>query len=99
MTDNIAPAWDVPAPQASAADAPGDRVLAAIARSVRTVLPEIGQDQVRPDRSLSDLGCNSVDRAEVVSLTMEDLGIDVPVNAFSAVTDIGTLADLLRAYA
>jgi len=96
MTDHIAPARDE---LTSASDAPGDRVLAAIARSVRTVLPEIGPDQVRPDRSLSDLGCNSVDRAEVVSLAMEDLGIEVPVNAFSEVTDIGTLARLLRAYA
>jgi polyketide biosynthesis acyl carrier protein len=94
MTDHTAPAWDVPA-----SAVPADRVLAAIARSVRTVLPEIRPDQVRPDRSLSDLGCNSVDRAEVVSLTMEDLGVDVPVNAFSEVTDIGTLANLLRAYA
>jgi polyketide biosynthesis acyl carrier protein len=97
MTENIATAWDAPDP---AGPVPGaDPILAAIARSVRQVLPEISPDQVQPDRSLADLGCNSVDRAEVVSLVMEDLGVDVPVTAFTAVTDIGKLADLMREYA
>lgn len=76
-----------------------DTVLDAIRRSIIEVLPEIGSDEVRPDRSLTDLGCNSVDRAEVVSLAMEELGVEVPVAAFADVTDIGGLAELLRGYA
>jgi polyketide biosynthesis acyl carrier protein len=76
-----------------------DRVLAAIRRNVLVVMPELTPGQVQPERSLSELGCNSIDRAEVVSLIMEDLGVDVPVTAFTEVRDIGSLAGLLRRYA
>ncbi len=93
MTDDISPdAWPQP-------DRCDDRVLAVIRRNVLEVMPELTAGQVQPGRSLTELGCNSIDRAEVVSLTMEELGVDVPVTDFAEVRDIGTLAALLRRYA
>ncbi len=73
-----------------------DPVLTAIRRSVLEVLPDLDPELVTEDRSLSDLGANSIDRAEIVTLTMEDLGISVPVGDFREVHDIGSLALLLR---
>jgi polyketide biosynthesis acyl carrier protein len=73
-----------------------DPVLAAIRRSVLVVLPDLDPELVVPGRSLTDLGCNSVDRADVVAMTMEDLDVSVPVAEFAEVRDIGTLAEVYR---
>jgi polyketide biosynthesis acyl carrier protein len=58
------------------------------------VIPELQPSQVSIDRSLRELGCNSIDRADVVILTMEQLAITVPTSAFSAVGDIRTLVEV-----
>ena len=76
-----------------------DRVLAAIRRSVLDVLPELDPGLVTEDRSLTELGANSVDRADVVTMTMEDLGISVPVGDLRDMSDIGALARVLRRHA
>jgi polyketide biosynthesis acyl carrier protein len=73
-----------------------DAVMAAIRRSVREVLPDVDPDLVTEDRSLSELGANSIDRTDVVTMTMDDLGVSVPVGEFHRVGDIGGLASLLR---
>jgi polyketide biosynthesis acyl carrier protein len=76
-----------------------DTVMAAIRRSVLEVLPELDAELVDETRSLSELGANSIDRADVVTMTMDDLGISVPVGEFQDVRDIATLARLLRKHA
>lgn len=73
-----------------------DPVLTAIRGSVLEVLPDVDPELITEDRSLSDLGANSIDRADVVTMTMESLGIRVPVGEFQEVHDIGSLAQLLR---
>lgn len=73
-----------------------DFVLAAVRRSVLVVLPDLDPALVRLQRSLAELGCNSIDRADVVTMAMEDLDVDVPVNELAGVHDIGTLVELLR---
>jgi polyketide biosynthesis acyl carrier protein len=56
---------------------------------------DVGSDMVTIDKSLSDLGANSVDRVEIVTLTMEDLGIKIPFMSFAAATNIEDLVDIL----
>lgn len=73
-----------------------DRVVAAVLRSVVEVLPDLDPDTVSVDGTLSDLGANSIDRVEIVTLAMEDLAITVPVTEFQRVRDIASLVDLLR---
>jgi polyketide biosynthesis acyl carrier protein len=75
-----------------------DPILAAVRRNVLIVLPDLDPALVAPRRSLADLGCNSIDRAEVVTMTMEDLDVSVPVAEFAAVGDIGSLVELLRSH-
>lgn len=76
-----------------------DTVLAAIRRSVLDIFPDLDPDLVTEDRSLVDLGCNSVDRVDVVAMTMQDLGISVAATDFRDVRDIGALVTLLRRHA
>ena len=74
------------------------RVFEALRRNLLEVMPELEPDGVTMDGTLADLGCNSVDRADVVTMTMEDLAVDVPVMEFQGVGDIRSLVRLLSRY-
>lgn len=76
-----------------------EQFLAAIRRSVTTVVPEIAAADITADRFLAELGCNSIDRAEIVTLTMERLGIAIPLSELQAGRSVGALIDLLRSHA
>ncbi len=75
-----------------------DAVLIAIRRSVLEVLPDLDPEAVTEEVSLSDLGANSIDRVDVVTMAMDELGISLSVTEFTDVRDIGSLARLLRGH-
>ncbi|MCW1097526.1 MULTISPECIES: phosphopantetheine-binding protein [Streptomyces] len=70
-------------------------IFEAVRRNLGVVVYDLDTSTVTLDNSLAELGCNSVDRAEVVTLTMEDMGIDVPVMEFQQTRDIRSLVALL----
>ncbi|MFF9062922.1 phosphopantetheine-binding protein [Streptomyces sp. NPDC101213] len=70
-------------------------IFEAVRRNLGVVVYDLDTSTVTPDDSLAELGCNSVDRAEVVTLTMEDMGISVPVMEFQQTRDIRSLVALL----
>ena len=76
-----------------------NQIFAAIKRNVLEVVPEIHPDEISMDCSLSELGCNSIDRVEVVTLTMEQLHINMPVHEFHRGDKIGQIVALMRSYA
>jgi polyketide biosynthesis acyl carrier protein len=73
-------------------------ILAAVRESILQVLPELAGEQVAMDGTLADLGCNSIDRADVVVMTMERLRIAVPVAEFRSVNDIRSLVGVLQRF-
>jgi polyketide biosynthesis acyl carrier protein len=75
-----------------------ERVFAAVRRSVLEVVPEVDPRAIAWDRTLDDLGCNSIDRADIVTMTMADLAITVPVQEFRQGQDIRSLVSLFRRY-
>ncbi|XVV00805.1 phosphopantetheine-binding protein [Actinosynnema sp. CA-248983] len=70
-------------------------VFDAVKDSLLEVVPDVDPDAVVPGRALVDLGCTSIDRAEVVTLAMERLGIVVPISEFQDVNDIDAIVALL----
>jgi polyketide biosynthesis acyl carrier protein len=74
-------------------------IFEAIRRNVLAVMPELDGHAIARNGTLSDLGLNSIDRAEVITLTIEALGIDVPVHAFHRGDTIETLVDTMRRHA
>jgi polyketide biosynthesis acyl carrier protein len=58
------------------------------------VVPELDPDAVSMDRTLAELGCNSIDRADIVTMAMEELGVVVPVTEFHQSQEIGELVRL-----
>ena len=71
------------------------RVFDVVKRNLLAVLPDLEPSAVSMDKSLADLGCNSLDRAEVVTMAMEQLEILVPVEDFSKMHELRTLVDVL----
>jgi polyketide biosynthesis acyl carrier protein len=75
-----------------------EAILAVLAQTVREVVPEVDGAAIATDRTLRDLGCNSIDRAEIVTLVMERLAVTVPVSHLHSGQDIGTLVALFQRY-
>jgi polyketide biosynthesis acyl carrier protein len=73
-----------------------DDVFAVVRATVLEVLPDLAPADIGIDGTLSDLGANSIDRADIVTMAQERLGIVVPVAQFRAVADIRSLVGVLR---
>ncbi|WP_127530241.1 acyl carrier protein [Paenibacillus kobensis] len=70
-------------------------IFALVARHVCEVIPELEGYAFKPSERLADLGANSVDRAEIVALTMEALSLQVPRVELFGAKNIGELVDVL----
>jgi polyketide biosynthesis acyl carrier protein len=62
------------------------------------VLPFLSADDVTIDKSLKDLGANSIDRAEVVTISMEKLGIKIPMLEFGKAKNLRDLVGVLNTF-
>lgn len=75
-------------------------ILEVVKKNILEVLPDVQPGMISGDKSLSDLGANSVDRMEIITLSMEDLGLSIPLLSFATATNIeglvGVLTDNLR---
>ncbi|SFQ69131.1 polyketide biosynthesis acyl carrier protein [Amycolatopsis arida] len=74
-----------------------DEVLAVVRAQIRAVCPEVDPAAIRPDRSMRELGCDSLDRLDVVVGTLDALGLELRPDTFAGVRDIGGLVDALVA--
>jgi polyketide biosynthesis acyl carrier protein len=61
------------------------------------VLTELTPDDVTLTQQLKALGANSVDRMEIVAMSMERLRIRVPMSELSGASNIEELVDMLCA--
>ena len=76
-----------------------DAIFAVVKANVLKVLPDVRADDVTPDKSLVDLGANSVDRVEVFMYSMEALNLKIPRLELHGVRNLAGLVDLLHAHA
>ncbi|QUJ69458.1 acyl carrier protein (plasmid) [Photobacterium sp. GJ3] len=67
-----------------------------IINNIEEILPQIPREQIRLDGSLVELGANSIDRMEVVTFSMEDLGIKVPLQSLAKIDNLAGLVDLFH---
>lgn len=72
-----------------------EQVFETVKKVIMEVLPDLEQSQITIEKSLKDLGANSIDRMEVVAMSMEDLGIKLPLMSFAQVSNIEGLVDVL----
>ena len=76
-------------------DAEKQRVFDVVKSNLIKVLMDLKPEQVTIDKSMTDLGANSVDRVEVVMYSMEELGLDIPRAELHGAKNIAGLVDIL----
>lgn len=69
-------------------------VFAVVRSCILEVVPDVHASAIEPGASMRDLGANSVDRMEVVTMAMERLKLKIPVVEFTDVRNIGQLVQL-----
>ncbi|MBL0027544.1 MAG: acyl carrier protein [Rhodanobacteraceae bacterium] len=74
-----------------------DRAFQAIVESTKDVLPALEGHVFKPSDRLRDLGANSVERSEIVMMTLERLAVSVPLMEFARVETISDLAASIAA--
>jgi len=71
-------------------------IFATIVGHTREVLPGLDDHAFQFTDSLRELGANSIDRSEVVMLTLESLSLKAPMIEFAKAENMGELATLLH---
>ena len=62
------------------------------------VVPSLKSHSFQPEEALSELGANSLDRADILEKLMEFLSLDIPRVELFGAKNIGELAELLYQY-
>lgn len=73
------------------------RVREILHRHIREIVQGLEHHEIQDSDSLMALGANSVDRSEIMMMTMESLGIQIPLVELAKANNIGELADLMAA--
>lgn len=68
-----------------------------ITRHAREVLPRLETHEFQATDSLRELGANSVDRSEIIMMTLESLSLSIPLIAMAKAQNIGELAGIIHA--
>jgi polyketide biosynthesis acyl carrier protein len=70
-------------------------VFQAVKKNIVEILPHVSLNNIKIDGQLKDLGANSIDRMEIVTMSMEALGIKIPLVELGQVENIEGLVNLL----
>ncbi len=74
------------------------RIFDVVKANTLKVMADLHPDEITIDKSLTDLGANSVDRVEVVMNSIEDLNLQVPLAELQGIRSLQGLVDLLHRY-
>ena len=72
-----------------------EEIFHVIKKNVIEILDDVPPEAITIDKRLKDLGANSVDRVEVVTMTLEDLSIKIPLVEFGSIKDLQGLVNFL----
>ncbi|ADP32228.1 acyl carrier protein [Bacillus atrophaeus] len=71
------------------------RIFEVLVTNICEVLPELDGHRFEPDDRLVELGADSVDRAEIITMVLEELSLNIPRVELSGVKNIGELTEVL----
>lgn len=72
-----------------------EKVYETVKQVVMEILPDVNEADISIEKQLKDLGANSIDRMEVVTMSMEELGLKLPLMSFAQVSNIEGLVNVL----
>lgn len=76
-----------------------EHILAVVKKHLMATIDGLTEAQIQPDKSMKELGANSLDIVEIVSVSMRELKVKVPRSELSKLTNIGGLVELLHTVA
>ena len=71
-----------------------DELLNVLKTNLYEIIPELEEEEFSLDDKLVDLGLNSIDRGELITLTLESLDSDIPRVEFVSAQSIRELAEV-----
>jgi len=74
-----------------------EEIFAIVTRHAQEVVPGLEGHRFQPTESLKDLGANSIDRSEIVMMTLDSLSLNIPLVETVRAANIGELVKLLHA--
>ncbi|GAB7536562.1 acyl carrier protein [Burkholderia sp. 3C] len=74
-----------------------DAILNILFSKVVEVVPDLQGRTLAPADSMAELGLDSIERHEALVLTLEAIGLEVPLVKLHGPRNLGELADLLHA--
>ncbi|AIQ47423.1 hypothetical protein R70723_17150 [Paenibacillus sp. FSL R7-0273] len=60
------------------------------------ILPDLDAQRISREVSMKDLGANSIDRFDIISDTMDELQLKIPLVQFGNLKNIGEVVDYLH---
>lgn len=72
-----------------------NEIVSLIKENLVEIIPELEGEDISGDETLVDLGANSIDRGELITLTLERLDLNVSRIEFVSAQTINQLADLI----
>lgn len=73
-----------------------EQILSVVKKHLCEAVDGLSVDAVDPQKSMKELGANSLDIVEVVSSSMRELKVKIPRAELSKLTNIDQLVDLLH---
>lgn len=70
-------------------------ILDLIVAHAREVVPSLASRDIGPGDSLRLLGANSVDRSEIIMMTLESLSLDIALVVMARAENVGELAAIM----
>ena len=72
-----------------------ESIFQTVKKNIVEILFDVEEELILLEVSLTDLGANSLDRAEIALAAMEDLKLNFPVREMANIKNIGGLVDFL----
>lgn len=72
-----------------------NKIVEQIRENLIEIIPELEGQTISNDEKLSDIGANSIDRAELIALTLEQLEKEIPRIKLAGAQTINELAELI----
>lgn len=72
-----------------------EELLELMKDAINYIVPEISTDNLNFNDSLKELGANSIDRAEIIIMLMEDANVKLPMVSFGDAKNIGEIIDIV----
>lgn len=73
-----------------------DHVWQVLKETIIEVFPDFSTHSLKETDSLKELGANSIDRAEIIMLTMSRLNLKIPLITFATAKNLGELVTIFH---